>query len=230
MKVGRTLFWFKEADGNVLALNEKFFGLGTMLNRLLNEKYNGKKLGFVNINYAAAGYYKEGSVIPVNQAYYYGGDLTFYGIIDMPAFKSLRYYDQCLYLWNSSCQYLQQSAIQIENENLFNAVGYAHQRGLELHLNQNYIIDECSFKVGERNCKAILWMKFEEDRMFAAVEAFHNEGLLLREEIASSRNGNEFFLEIFKKVEFDGAKIVVKGRKEVEYLPLVIPLGLVLGP
>src|SRR5438128_494733 len=51
MKIGRTLFWFKDGDEQALDLNERFFAYGTFLNRLLNEHYSGKKLKFININF-----------------------------------------------------------------------------------------------------------------------------------------------------------------------------------
>jgi hypothetical protein len=47
MNIERTLFWFTDGDELLNNFNEDFFGLGTLLNRLLNEKYNGKKIKFI---------------------------------------------------------------------------------------------------------------------------------------------------------------------------------------
>jgi len=44
MNIGRTLFWFKDGNDRLNEFDDSFFALGTLLNRLLNQKYEGKKL------------------------------------------------------------------------------------------------------------------------------------------------------------------------------------------
>jgi hypothetical protein len=53
MNIGRTLFWFIDGNKEAFALNDRFFAYGTLLNRLLNEHYSGKKLKFININFSS---------------------------------------------------------------------------------------------------------------------------------------------------------------------------------
>ncbi len=51
MKIERTLFWFKDEDGQLTNLDDSYFAWGTMLNRLLNQVYNGKRIKFINIDF-----------------------------------------------------------------------------------------------------------------------------------------------------------------------------------
>jgi hypothetical protein len=44
MKIERTLFWFVDGDEQLSDLDNGYFAWGTMLNRLLNQVYNGKKI------------------------------------------------------------------------------------------------------------------------------------------------------------------------------------------
>lgn len=44
------MFWFNYQD-DVFKLNNKFSFEGNLLNRLLSEKYNGKKIKFLNIEF-----------------------------------------------------------------------------------------------------------------------------------------------------------------------------------
>jgi len=43
MKIERVLFWFKAGGVMLNDLNKAFFGLGTLLNRMLNQSYDGKR-------------------------------------------------------------------------------------------------------------------------------------------------------------------------------------------
>lgn len=47
MNKERTMLWFQDRDDRINALNDDFFGLSTLLNRLLNERDDGKRLNFL---------------------------------------------------------------------------------------------------------------------------------------------------------------------------------------
>ena len=49
--------------------------------------------------------------------------------------------------------------------------------------------------------------------------------IVYEKDIDKTKNGVEFFLEIYKAIEFDGKNIIIKGRTDVSYLPLKIPLN-----
>ena len=42
--------------------------------------------------------------------------------------------------------------------------------------------------------------------------------------IDNTKNGVELFLEMYKEITQDNDNIIIKGRKDVQYLPLKIPL------
>lgn len=53
--------------------------------------------------------------------------------------------------------------------------------------------------------------------------------MVFEKNIDSTKNGVEFFLEMYKAIELKDNTIIIKGRKDVDYLPLKISLeGLVL--
>ena len=77
MNIERTLFWFKDGDELLISINEDFFGLATLLNRLLNEKYNGKKIKFINLDFATDKTYDLHTNLPKEHPYYFGGHLRY---------------------------------------------------------------------------------------------------------------------------------------------------------
>ena len=52
MKIDRTLFWFIDGENQLNLVNDDFFGIATLLNRLMNETYDGKKIKFINIEFS----------------------------------------------------------------------------------------------------------------------------------------------------------------------------------
>ena len=71
-RIERTLFWFKNGREECHRLTNYFFALGTLLNRLLNEKYHGKKIQFINIEFFSLDTYQIFPIIPPNYIHYYG--------------------------------------------------------------------------------------------------------------------------------------------------------------
>ncbi len=71
--IDRTLFWFKNGSEKLLDLDYRFFGLSTLLNRLLNENYTGKRIQFINIDFSSEATYNLFPNIPMNYIHYYGG-------------------------------------------------------------------------------------------------------------------------------------------------------------
>jgi len=84
--------------------------LGTLLNRLLNEKYDGKKIPFINLEFNTEKTYELFPVVPKNTHYYSGGDLQYYGLFDKDEFMKLSWSGQSVFLWERGCEYLKESA------------------------------------------------------------------------------------------------------------------------
>lgn len=47
----RILFLFKDGDEQLGALDNEFFSLAVLLKRLLHERYNDKKVKFINLKF-----------------------------------------------------------------------------------------------------------------------------------------------------------------------------------
>lgn len=89
MNIERTLFLFQDGDERVNNLSDDYFGLGNLLNRLLNEVYDGKKIKFINLYFHTNKTYALYPVIPKEESYYYGGHLKYYGVFDKEQFEKL---------------------------------------------------------------------------------------------------------------------------------------------
>lgn len=224
MNIGRILFWFKDGDESLTSINDDFFGLATFLNRLLNEKYDGRKIKFINIDFSTDKTYEQYPVLPKDKPYYYGGHLRFYGLFDIIQFNELNWNEKQLHVWGNSYEYLKKSANFIKNNKLLDAVEYAYFKGIEDNLNSDYRLLEISFVVSEQQFKSSLWINFKEDGIYSNLILENGKGVVLEKEIDKTKKSVEFFLEIYKALEFDGNNIVIKGRKDVDYLPLKIPI------
>lgn len=91
-KIERVLFWFKDGGEDLTTLNNQFFGLAILLNRLINEVYEGERIKFINIDFASDEKYKIFPQIAKNFIHYYnrgGGHLRYYGELDFMDFYNL---------------------------------------------------------------------------------------------------------------------------------------------
>ena len=224
MKIDRTLFWFKDGEIEFLDLNERFFSLGTLLNRLLNEKYDGKKIEFINIDFSSEKTYKLYPKLPKSDAYYYGGHLRYYGTFDFDEFSRLSDEEQNKFIWEKACDYLSSSAKSIKNKKLLEACDYACKKGLELELNADYRMVEKDVVLFNQPLKASVWVNFKKDGMHSKFTLEKDNTIIFEKEIDKTKNGVEFFLEMYKDIDLKGNDIIIKGRKDVEYLPLKIPI------
>ena len=72
-KIGRILFWFYDNGENLYPYTERFFPLALLLNRLINENYNGKKIQFLNIYYNSPSQYEKFKEMQRDYTHSYGG-------------------------------------------------------------------------------------------------------------------------------------------------------------
>lgn len=224
MNIDRTLFWFKDGDEVLISLNEDFFGLAVLLNRLLNDRYDGVKIKFINLDFSTDKTYELHPRIPKNTPYYYGGHLRYYGVFDINEFIGFGKIEQGRFVWEKAYNYLIESAKVIENNKLLEAAGYAYSKGLEMDLNTDYrVLDTYLFISGEQ-LRASIWITFKEDGMYSKFILERSGGVVFEKELDRSKKGVEFFLEMYKAIEVEDNNIVLKGRKDVEYLPLKIPI------
>lgn len=220
--IGRTLFWFTDEDKVLGHLNNHFFGLGTLLNNLLNEKYKGKKIQFANIKFLSEETYEMFPIISKNYVNYYGGHLNYYGVIDLNDFSKLTENEQNYFIWEKGCKYLQDAAHKIKNAQLLEASEYAYRRGLEIDLNPDYRMLELDTILYGELIKASVWVNFKGDYMYSKFTLEKNGNIVFTRDIDYARTGIEFFLDMYKKIEQTGNTIIIKGAKGVDHLPMEI--------
>ena len=225
MKIGRTLFWFRDGSERIQHLSGQFFGLGTLLNRLLNEKYDGKKIPFINLEFYTEKTYELFPAVPKNTHYYSGGDLQYYGWFDKDEFMKLSWSGQSVFLWERGCQYLRESAQLMKNKDLTEAVDYAYHQGHAMELNPDFRAVDTEIVLSGQKIRASVWIVFKEERMYSKLTLEQDGTVIFEKNIDQTANGVEFFLEIYKSISLEGENMVIKGHKDVEYLPLKISLA-----
>lgn len=225
MNIERTMFWFTDGDEQQVSVNEDFFGIAMLLNRLLNDVYDGKKIKFINLNFFTSITYELHSVLPKDTPYYYGGHLTYYGLFDFTKFNVLNWNEKNNYVWEKACDYIKKSAEFTKNKKLFDAVEYAYLKGIEIKLNPDYCLLSVSVDVYNRQLNVSLWINFREDGMYSKLVIENDARIIFEKQIDKTHKGVEYFLEMYKALEFDGNNIIIKGRKDVAYLPIKIPIS-----
>jgi hypothetical protein len=223
--IGRTLFWFSDENGLIKILNDNFFSTSVLLNRLLNIKYTGEKIQFMNIDLASEENYKRFPINPPHSVHYYGGHLRYHGVIDFNEFYKLSEKEQTLLVWNKGYEYLKLAAEKIKNDSLLEACEYAYYKGLEIGLNPDYKMIETEVILYDIPINASIWTNFKNDRMYSKLSIEKDGKVIFEKDIDSTINGIEFFLEMYKKIEAKNNGVVIKGHYGVEYLPLFVPIN-----
>lgn len=121
-------------------------------------------------------------------------------------------------------EYLQTSAKQIKNDSLLDASEYAYKRGLEINLNPDYRVIETDGIVYGQPIKAAVWISFRKEGMLSKLTIEKAGIIIFEKQIDETVNGVEFFLEMYKKIEIDNNTIIIRGSRDVEYLPLKLTI------
>lgn len=219
LTIERSLFGFNDGIESINLLNDKFNFLAILLNRLLSDKYNGKKIKYLNL------FFYENSK-KLQKAYgkeyflhYYGGQFTYKKAFDLDYFLTLNFNDQKTFIWKQAYEMLQFAGKELKNESLSMSSEYAYHKGLEIGLNADYRMIESDVVLFKENYKASLWINFLENQMQANFTLEKDNNIVFKKNIGEAPNGMEFFFVMFKKIEQDKNSIIIKGAKDVEYLP-----------
>ncbi|HEU4901717.1 MAG TPA: hypothetical protein VFT06_02970 [Flavisolibacter sp.] len=225
MNIGRTLFWFKDGDERCLTLDERFFAYGTLLNRLLNQCYSGKKLKFININFFSQQTFDLYPSFPKEAVYYYGGNLQYYGFLDYAQFDKLSEHEQVRTVWEKAYHYLKNAAEAIKNEDLLAACKYAFAKGLETNLDPDYRMLDTELTLHGKAVRASVWLNFRKDGMHSRLTIEKEGRVLFEKHLDKTKNGVEYFLVMYKQIASNGTNVIVKGRKDAGHLPLTVPIS-----
>ncbi|MCV6630440.1 MAG: hypothetical protein OIF50_11360 [Flavobacteriaceae bacterium] len=222
--IERTLFWFSDGDNKLLELDKKFFPLSTLLNRLLCEKYDGKKIQFINLFFRTEETYRLHPQAERFFTHFYDKQLTYDDVFDLELFNKLNENEQIQFLWKRSCEALQKASTVLKNKQLLLASEYAYSKGVEIDLNPDYRVVQKDIMLFNKSLKAAVWINFKNNGMYSNFTLEKDGEIVFQKYIDNTENGVEYFLEIYKDIELVADGIVIKGRKDVGYLPLKVPL------
>lgn len=194
------------------------------MNRLLNEKYEGEKIRFINIYFRTEETYNLHPQAPKNFTYFEGSELTYDDVFDRLSFNELATEEQNKVIWQRAHEILRESARATNNKCLSEAATYAFTKGISLNLNPDYKMVEADVELFGESMKASVWVHFKNDGMYAELTLEQDQKIVFARHIDKTKNGVEFFLEMYKRIEADSHNIIIQGRRDVDYLPLKIPV------
>ena len=227
--IDRTLFWFTDGDEQLLNLNNKFSPWGLMFNRLLNEKYCGKKIKYINLYFKTKQTYTLNPKSKEHYMHYYGGHLWYNDVFDMDAFISMSENEQVNYIWKRSSEILLICAENLKNNDLSAACNYAYEKGISLGLNPNFEILQTNFILNNKSINASILYDFQKEEVTSNLILEIDHVVVLKKNIDSAALGNPFFFIIYKKIEVENNVIIIKGRKDAGNLPMRVEIPAALA-
>ncbi|MDN3657818.1 hypothetical protein QWZ08_19355 [Ferruginibacter paludis] len=223
-RIERCLYWFKDGRENLNNLDDLYFGLSVLLTTLLNEKYDGVKIKFINIDLATEDTYRIVPALEKFKIFYQPGHLRYYGVLDIDSFLKMSGFERKKYLWDEAHNFLRKASKVIGNPQLGDACEYCYAKGISINLNTDYKVIETELNLYDKVVQATLLIQFDDAGMYSKLILRQGNSIFYEKTIDKARNGIEFFLEMYKSVESDGKSIVIKGAKDVDYLPLKIAI------
>lgn len=227
-RITRILFRFRDGDVTLHEVEHLFYGLSMLLHRLINERYEGRKIKFINIYFSSKNTYEVFPIPPMHHIHYYSGSnsdvIRYDGEIDYIEFNKRTEIEQQYHIWEKACEYLLASSLFIKNNKLFDATQYGYKKGLEMKLTTDYRLVETDSIVYGEEIKASVWIHFRKDKMFSILALEKEGNVIWQRQLDESGKGIGFFLEIYKKIEIHDNILILKGHREIEYLPLKIQI------
>ena len=221
----RTLFWFYDED-EFHKLVERFSPWGEMLTRLMLEKYEGKRMVYININFKTQKRYDSFGFSP-NYTHYYGGNLAYDGLWDMDYYNSLPPNEQIRFVWDKGCEFLITASEASRNQSLADACRYAHAKGLEMGVNPDFRRLAVPVELYGRNLVACIWIHYDDPTMMMTAVFTLEDGdrRLFEKKLCAVEFKYDFFPGWIKKIEVkNGNTVIVKGHYELDCLPYKIPI------
>ena len=221
----RFLFFFTDGEERFTSLDDCFFPLALMYGRFLNEKYQGKKIKFFNLEFNTEKTYQLFPKAKKHHTHSYRMHLNHDTVFDLPYFQSMSYEEQKEYLWHRAYELVAIVAFDTNNEPLLEASRYAYKKGLENKLNPDYKMLEKEVVLHGQSLTAALWVNFDKKNMYSNFTLEREGETIFKQYVDGTPLGVEFFLEMYKKIETKGNTVIIKGHYEVPYLPLKIPIN-----
>lgn len=220
--IERALIWFKDGDEKRKDLNHKYYPLSVLYTRLLRETYKGKRIQFINVYFKTEKTYELFPKSQKNYLHFYDGDLWYNDVFDFDHFNSLTEEQKRIFIWSRTHEIMAGAARKLGNTELGQANEYAYKAGMERSLVADYKILETEVILFEQAVNASIWYFFEEDGMYSYLLMARDQKEVYRRELAKGALGNEFFLEMYKRITAKQNKIIVEYVRSAQRPPVTI--------
>lgn len=227
--IGRVLFWFKDGEKDLQEINQYFFKISCLLERLIKKNYKDSVVfKFINIEFLSSKTFEIFPKIPFEESYLYNGHLKFYGHIDFSEFFKLKNSEKEILIWMKCYEYLTKTASKIENEALKSAVTKAYDEGLRINLNPDFIVLENQFEYKNESFNIGIKFYFKENIIESKLVVIKNNNILISKTLEIVNNGFEFFINMYKSLEIENNTIIINVDEDVKSLPVKIDLPLLM--
>jgi hypothetical protein len=223
--IERLLFWFSDGEEKLYEYTKRFFPLAMLLNRLLIESYDGKKVKFLNLRFYTQRSYEAYEKLVPNYTHSYGGHTHHNALFNRREFEALTIQEQKVLIWERACELLKVIASDTKNTALGVSAGTAFYKGVETGLDEDFVMRSASFQMNGHSIVVDIWAHFVEGMVKSILSVRSDDRLILEKELDRTESDVEFFYTMYKNITLDRENnIVVKGHYSVDYLPLTVPI------
>lgn|GEM_PF-764376 len=222
--IDRALVWFKDGDDKRSDLDGKYYPLSVLYTRLLREVYQGKRIQFINVFFKSEKTYELYPKSPRHHLHFSNGHLWYNDVFDFDDFNSMTEEQKKVFVWSRTYSIMAAAARKLGNAELERANEFAYKSGMERSLIADYNVLGMEVTLFEQVVKASIWYVFKEDGMYSYLVITHDEKELFRKELAKGALGNEFFLEMYKRITAKHDTIVVEYVRSAERPPVKISI------
>ena len=225
MMIEKVFISFSDENGPINDLNKKYYGLSFLLKRLINKHLNNEKFNLISIEFKTQSYFDKYPEPKKNYIHYYKGakkTIRCYPEINLSIFKEKIEKEAMGYIWVTSCEMLKEAFKITKNESLFKIMEEVYDEGLKDDLKTTYCTLNNSFIVSSREFDAKINYYFQDKGSSVYLSIYEKNSLIWERKIDETDQNYEFFFEMYKKIEFTPTYLIIKGDKDVQYLPLKI--------
>jgi len=221
MSINRILFFFRDGQNDLINIDNQFYPLCLLLNRLINEKYNGRKIKFLNLKFSTEKTYQIYPKSPKYYTHHYQDTIFYNDVFNLEVFSLMTKENKSYFLWERAYEILIEVSAKSKISELAIAAEYAYYKGLKMNLETNFRLLEEDIVLYGTQVKAILLIKFDDFNMYSVFTLEKGyDTVIFEQQIDSAKLGVDYFLTMYKKIVLINNTIVIKGLKDVDYLPL----------
>lgn len=216
---------FSDENGPINDLNKKFYGTSFLLQSLINKYLNNENFKLISIEFKTQSYFDKFPEPEKNYIHFYNGPkkvIRCYPEIDLSFFNNKTDKELIKYIWTISCEMLKKAFESTKKDSLINLIEDVYKEGNDIDLNTTYCALNNLFTINSREFNAKINYHFKDKGARVYLSIYEKNTLLWELKLDETDQNYEFFFEMFKKIEYTPDYIIIKGDKDVEYLPLKI--------